>query len=1006
MTHPGPYQRNRLPVGGVLRRCILAAVIAVLGSPLGSARAAAQGGTVQGRVTAAPTGTPIASAEISVAGTNLGTRTNQDGRFVLLNVPAGPHDLRVLAIGYKLGTLRLTVAPDTVTTADVQLTPSVLQLDAVVVTGTAGQARVREVGNSIAQVNLAQIKDPPANMDQLLQARAPGLNVMQTSGMAGEGAQIRLRGAVSVTQSNQPIVYVDGIRVRSEGYRRNRPPFDDSNGFRGANYQASPLNDINPADVERVEVIKGSAASTLYGTEAAAGVIQIFTKRGSGGAPKWTFETAQGVATLRPFGTDSVPYLNLRPAGAVNGQCHENPQPGCSWIRNAYRQRFSGSVAGGISGARAFQYFFSGTSEDNDGVLPLDNERKLSTRGNVGFNLFDDVRVDWNTSYTNTDLSNTPAGNNAHGLVLNVYRAERNYRSSSNPVVIDSLLNQSITTGIQRLVTGGTVTYTPLPWFSNRVTLGYDMAQQENRNLRPFGFVAAPLGILLDEQIRYSILTADYVGSMDYRLSEQLASTFSLGGQSISSEEVRTTAYGEGFPGPGLPVVSNAALFVASESRLRVVNAGFFFQDVLKFRDRYFLTGGVRFDGNTAFGKTLGLQAYPKISGSYVMSDEPFWPEGLGELKLRGAVGWSGRAPGAFDAVRSWKTAVSAGQAGYEPGSVGDTLVGPERTREAELGFDAALLKNRLTLEATWYHRLTSDALYGVRQIPSLGFPQPQNANVGSMSNTGIELSANGTLLNKPDWGLDLGVTVYTNHGLVRDLGRTAKGFPVVPFAAGGGWVEVGFPPMAARGVVINNPNDKAAPDTVCRSSCTADGFHIFGPQQPTLILGQQLTLRLPKGITLSARGEYQGGAWIQDGASFNALNRSVRWPTCARAYPFLYPGGSPTIDTVTNISQLTARERKECVPLKTNLDTFWYPQDFWKLRDVTLTIPVGWAIRRASSATLSITAQNYLKWINSQLRLFDPEMVGRDALDSQNRDISEHIPPPAVITVNLRVTF
>ena len=966
----------------------------------------AQTGSVQGTVTAAATSEPVVGAEVTIAGTNIGVRTGPDGRFTLGNVAAGLRELRILAIGYRLATLRLTITADQVTQTNVQLTPSVLQLDAVVVTGTAGLARVREVGNSIAQVNLSQVKDPPANMDQLLQARAPGLSVMQTSGMAGEGAQIRLRGAISVSQSNQPIVYVDGIRVRSEGYRRNRPPFDDSNGFRGANYQASPLNDINPADIERVEVIKGSAASTLYGTEAAAGVIQIFTKRGSSGAPRWSFETGQGFAQLRPFGTDSVPYLNLRPAspGDSGGQCHVNPMAGCSWIRNAYRQRYTGSVSGGVSGAAAFRYFLSGTSENNDGVLPLDNEKKFSTRGNFTFNLFDNVRVDWNTSYANTDLSNTPAGNNAHGLVLNVYRQERNYRNSGDPRVIDSLLNQSITTGIKRLVTGGTVTYTPWPMFSNRFTVGYDLAQQENRNLRPFGFVAAPQGILNEEQIRYSILTADYVGNLDYRLASDLASTFSFGGQSITSEEVRTTAYGEGFPGPGLPVVSNAALFVAREARQRVVNAGFFFQNTFKLRDRYFLTGGVRFDGNSAFGRALGLQAYPKVSGSYVISDEPFWPANLGEVKLRGALGWSGRAPGAFDAVRSWTAVTSSGQSGFEPGSVGDTLIGPERTREAELGFDAALFRNRLTLEATWYHRLTSDALYSVRQIPSVGWPVSQLANVGSMSNTGVELSVNGTLVNQPDWGLDLGGSVYTNHSLVRDLGRTALG-PTVPFAAGGGWVEPGFPAMAARGVIINNPNDIAAPDTVCRSSCTADGFHIFGPQQPTLILGQQLTLRLPKGITVSARAEYQGGAWIQDGASFNALSRSVRWPTCSRAYAVAYTGVNGALDP-TKISLLTARERKECIPTNTNADTFWFPQDFWKLRDVTLTIPVGWAVRRASSATLSITAQNYLKWINRELRLFDPEMVGRDALGSQNRDIAEHIPPPAVVTVNLRVTF
>src|SRR5437899_9835344 len=427
---------------------------------------AAQTGSVEGTVTAAATREPVVGAEVTIAGSNIGVRPGSDGRFALRNVPAGPREVRVLAIGYRLATLRLTVSADQVNQTSVQLTPSVLQLDAVVVTGTAGLARVREVGNSIAQVNLSQIKDPPANLDQLLQARAPGLSVMQTSAMSGEGAQIRLRGAVSVSQSNQPIVYVDGVRVRSEGYRRNRPPFADANGFRGGNYQASPLNDINPADIDRIEILKGSAASTLYGTEAAAGGIEIFAKRGSSSAvPRWTFETAQGFAQVRPFGTDSVPYLNLRPAGKSTGQCHNNPVTGCSWIRNGYRQRYLGSVAGGTG---AFQYFVSGGWDDNDGVLPLDNERKLSTRGNFTIALRDNLRFDWNTAYTNTSLSNTPAGNNAQGLVLNVYRAERNYRSSSDPAVIDSLLNQSLNTDIKRLISGGTVYYTPVSWLSNR----------------------------------------------------------------------------------------------------------------------------------------------------------------------------------------------------------------------------------------------------------------------------------------------------------------------------------------------------------------------------------------------------------------------------------------------------------------------------------------------------------------------------------------------------------
>src|SRR5690606_30143513 len=161
---------------------------------------------------------------------------------------------------------------------DFVLDEQALGLDEIVVTGTAGAARRREVGNTIAQINVSDVVAPPPNIDQLLQGRAPGLMVNQGNGSIGSGGQIRLRGAVSVSQSNQPIIYVDGVRVRSDPYARNISPTEGAG--RGGNVTASPLNDINPNDIERIEILKGSAASTLYGTEASAGVIQIFTRRG------------------------------------------------------------------------------------------------------------------------------------------------------------------------------------------------------------------------------------------------------------------------------------------------------------------------------------------------------------------------------------------------------------------------------------------------------------------------------------------------------------------------------------------------------------------------------------------------------------------------------------------------------------------------------------------------------------------------------------------------------
>lgn len=979
-----------------------------------SAVVAQQTGTIEGRVTASGSGQPVRGALVTVEGTNIGTETGEDGRYVLLNVPAGRHMLRVAAIGYRFGAAQVTVQAGQMTTANFSLTQSVLELDAVVVTGTAGQARVRELGNSIAQINLDQeVKDPPASMDQLLQARAPGLNVMQGNGMAGGGAQIRLRGAVSVSQSNQPIIYIDGVRVRSEGYERNAPPSGIDFIGRSGNIQASPLNDINPADVERIEVIKGSAASTLYGTEAAAGVIQIFTRKGSRGAPRWNVQIDQGIANLRPFGTDAEPFVRLRPKDNVQGFCPDEvakalevfEQTGsapdvsnCSWIRNGYRQKYAGSVTGGFED---FQYFVSGSWEDYDNVLPQDTEQKLVARGNFTFDVSEKIRFDWNSAYTNYDVRNTPAGNNAQGLTLNVYRAERNYRQSSDPIVLDSLLNQSITTEINRLISGGTAHYSPFPWFTNRLTIGLDLAHQENRNLRPFGFVSAPEGRLFDEQIRFTTLTADYVGNADYRLSDELAATFSFGGQSITEERVRTFGWGRGFAGPGEPTVSQAATFIAQEDRIRVVNAGFFFQNVFKLKDRYFLTGGVRIDGNSAFGEALGLQAYPKASLSYVMSEEPWWPSGLGEVKLRGAIGWSGRAPGAFDKVRTWEALPFAGQPSLVPDNVGNPEVGPERTREIEFGFDAAWLDNRLSTEFTWYHQKTTDALFSVRQIPSLGFLSSQNANVGAIRNAGIEAAINATIVNKPSWGLDIGTTFFTNHSLVLDLGVDAGGNPVAPFPAGFGWIEEGFPVMAANGIKIKNEDQIAAPDTACIAGtdpCNVNGEWMFGPQQPTFIWTHSVTLRLPRGVTVSARGEYQGGAWIFDGPAANALGRSVLWPTCKRALDILAAGGT--------VDDFTARERIECdLPIADNR-VLWFPQDFWKLRDLTLTVPVEFLVPQASSATFSFTVQNYFRWINSDLRMFDPEMTNRDSLDDQNRQISEHVPPPAIITASLRVTF
>ena len=973
----------------VLGRTTVAACVALaLGSPAHAQQAT---GSITGQVTAR-SAAPLSEVQVLLVGTQMGALTANNGRFLIHNVAPGNYQLQVIRIGYATQTQAVTVAADQVAVANFVLADEALGLDEIVVTGTAGAARRREVGNSIAQLSVADMPAPSASVDQLLQAQSPGLLVSQSNGMAGSGAQIRLRGSVSVSQSNQPIIYVDGVRVRSDAYARNISPTEGAG--RGGNVTASPLNDINPNDIDRIEVLKGSAASTLYGTEAAAGVIQIFTKRGTQGAPRWTMQIDQGFNHELPF----APDVDVRP---VDDPLVEGPRGTYSykylnmdpWLRDGHRQKYSVSVSGG---SQTLQYFVSGQYDDNVGVMPLDDEKKNGVRGNFTFTPINSVTLQVNTAYNRTDITNTSAGNNAQGLTLNAFRRERNYIANADPDTISLVLDYDIRTRIDRFTLGATAAYDPGGAFNTKLTVGYDLADQDNRQLRPYGFRLLPSGKLYSALRNYSTLTADLVASYRLALGENNV-TLSAGGQSITTDQRTIQGEGTDFAGPGDPDLDSGANRLSWESRIREVNAGFFGQALLNIKDRYFLTGGVRVDGNSAFGQSLGLQAYPKVSASYVVSDEGFWSDSYGSLKLRAAWGQSGRAPGTFDAVRTWNAIGYGGQPTYLPSNLGNPDLGPERTSETELGFDWSGFDGRLSTEFTYYKQHTTDALFNVRHALSEGFATSQQENVGELENKGLEASINAVLYDSENWGFNLGTSIYTNHSKVLSLG----GAP--PFSGGGSWIEEGYPITLIRGVTIDNPQSLTDPKYTCGDSrVEAGGACVntdvpIGPQEPTRVFGFNTSLRMPKGIELSARGEYQGGHFIYDGPSNEGVNRNIRWPTCANYYEYTDNG---------NGAQAPAELRYWCDSAFYRRGTMIHRADFFKLRDVTARIPLGELVPGTSSSTLTLSAQNFYRWLNSDFRIFDPEMVSNTGFGDQVPSITEHIPPSASFVASIRVVF
>lgn len=983
---------------------------------LAAAGAGAQTGTITGAVTSEST-QPLAAAQVTVVGTTLGTRTGNDGRYTIVNVPAGQQRVRVQFIGHRPMDQLVTVTAGGTVTQDFVMRAQALALDAMVVTGTAGAARNREVGNSISQIDMAKVQLPSANIGQLLQGRTAGMTVMPSSAQAGSGSMIRLRGNVSVTMSNQPLIYVDGVRIRSDGYQRNVPP--SGSDLRSGNDVASPLNDINPNDIERVEVIKGAAAATLYGTEAAAGVIQIFTKSGRTGQPEWSFSTDQGFVRALPFGPDpseappgdtiyscttrvnnacqgtmqayrdsfpnrfkGLPTVGVSRAGGTSSYMFIDP-----WLRNGLRQRYSLSVGGGGENLR---YFVSGAKSDEEGVLPNDKESKQSVRGNFSFMPINNLLFNWNTTYTRDNISNTAAGNNAHGLTLNAFRRDRNYASDDRPEIVEKMLNQELTSDITHLITGGSLNWSPNANFTNKLTFGYDLAEIENRNLRPFGFISAPAGIISSRRNQYENITFDYVGSY-IRTLAGLRTTLSWGAQGVSTETRETSAYGENFPGPGKPTVSSAGTTLGFEERQRVVNGGFFGQALLDKDNRYFLTIGWRVDGNSAFGEDFGLQSYPKASFSWVASEENWWPASWSpEMKVRFAWGRSGRAPGAFDAVRTWEPVGWGGQPAFYPRNVGNPSLGPERTTEIEAGFDAAFFGDRLTTNFTWFNREVDAALFNARQIPSLGFLASQTKNVGGMTSSGVEATANVLVVRNSAVEWTVGGTLFTSSGKVTSLGGAAD-FSIGNF----GWImkDQAIPVIRTDFCVRNADEKGAAPDI---SSNPAECVH--GPNLPTRTYGVNTNLLLPRGINLTLRGEYNGGHYMYDGAAFNAVTRSVRWPGCYRFY---------TLQEEGRQSEITALDQARCTPATSRADYFIYPADFFKIREVSLSLPVpARLIPGSRTASFTLAGHNVWRWLNKDFPVFDPETGNNGGFDSRVRSILEHVPPPASYTATLRVVF
>jgi TonB-linked SusC/RagA family outer membrane protein len=776
---------------------------------LSAGPALAQDGAVAGVVLSARTLQPVFGAQIVASDTLLRAVTDANGRFRVAGLPGlTGAEARVTVRGVGFRPLTQTVRVGDINLR-VVLSELAVGLNEVFVTGTTDATERRALGNAVASVSAPEVVERGAvsSVQQLVNGRAPGVSIQPGSGLVGAGARITIRGGTSLALSNEPLLYVDGVRAN------NAPATGPVSQFFSPG-PISRINDFDPDDIERIEIIKGPAAATLYGTEASTGVINIITKQGTVGPPRWTIGARVGANYLRdPEGRFSANY-DVDPAGnviSIDIVERENAR-GTPIFRRGLSQQYHVGVGGGSAQLR---YYLAGGYEASDGVESWNEVRKQSARLNVTLVPNSKLTLDASLGYAGGPTRLSPEGGLAGRVGITSNASPRNLPGGGGdttrrgfvralPEEYDLLVSRGAKyeQDLDRLTTSLRIEHRPLPWLSHRVRAGYDRTGATNTIFLPRVDALLVRSPFQDRRLGYKEVTIGNTGyqTMDYAatasvdVTPALRSTTSLGGQYYRNTVSRVLSSGSDFPSEGLSSISSTTgTRVTEEDFVEDVTLGAYAQEQIAWRDRVFLTAALRADDNSAFGENFDRVYYPKAGLSWVASEEPFFrARWVNTLRLRAAYGEAGKQPSTFDALRAYRPATGPSDVpALTPQSVGNPDLGPERGKEIELGIDAGLLGDRLALELTYYDKRTVEAILPREVAPSGGFPGVQLFNAGQIRNTGVELLARAVPLRTERWAWELSLTLANNDNRVVSLGD-----PGLQFLAAGEYLghHVGYP--------------------------------------------------------------------------------------------------------------------------------------------------------------------------------------------------------------------
>lgn len=781
----------------------------------------AQERQITGLVTATGGG-PIAGVAVSIVGTSFTALTHEDGRYVI-SAPAGAVTVVFRRIGFKRR--EVPVAADQAT-VDAQLDQDVFNLEAVVVTGQQTGVERRNAAISSTVVSGAEVAGVPAPaLDRALQGRVPGAYINQNSGAPGGGTQIQIRGSNTVVGSADPLFVVDGVIYSdasiSSGLFTITASGNPQSTRNDGEKQDDPVNrltDLNPNDVESVEILRGAAASSIYGSKGVNGVVIITTKRGQSGKPQASITQRVGFSTLlrgpgtRAFDTTSAfdLYANSGDPAAddatkalirsymVNGQLptYDHLQEVAGGKPASYETELD--VSGGSSGTR---YFLSGAVKGDGGIIQNTGAQRQALRANVDQTFSDRFSMSFSSAFSRTTTQRGFTNNDNNGAsityalayipgfiplepVSGAFPAPSITYLGSNPLQNIALGHNDETA--LRFTGGLTATYQALQTARQSLRVvgagGIDFFTQKNE-------VYAPPELYFQQALTNPGVST--LGNADSRFnnwnlnaihtftpaSGSFRATTALGVQWEDRQLSRSRVSAQGLL-PGQQNVNQGSVLQAFEEQTHERSVGLYGQeDWLGLNERLLLSAGVRAERSSANGDVNKYYFFPKAAGSYR------FPDLLGtgsDVKARLAYGETGNQPlfgQKFTTLQGGQ--VVGGNVGTVIGNIsGDPAIRPERTREIEGGVDAVFLDSRASLEVTLFQRRTSDLLVPVTPAPSSGFGL-QFINGGKIKNEGIEVAGSFMPIRRPNLDVLLRTTFTSikNRVLELNLPGGANGF-------------------------------------------------------------------------------------------------------------------------------------------------------------------------------------------------------------------------------------